>query len=444
MKLNFNQKAIMANGGWWGLFDGLTSGFLIAYALALGASNTIVGLMGAIPYIALILSEIPGAKLLEHYTRVRIYSVAATLGRGGWASIILLPLLFPTHPLLVVLLAYFFCKFLEYLTDPAWTVLVADVVDNRIRGSFVAKRIRLISIAGMIALLAGGWYLDLFAPTDLRGFVTLFAAGIIFGLASTYVIARVKEPAYRDHTHHGFKEFFKIEGNFGKYTIFVFCFNFAFMLASPLFTAYILNDLGQTYFIYAVSTALSSVCKILVYPHIGKLSDKYGDKPILLLSVASTALVPLLFLFVTPGRIWLLWPAQMLSGIAWAGYDVAIFNMFLNLTDPGKRAVQTATYNLITNPPLIIAPIIGGYIADNWSFALVGIPLVFAISCVLRFASSLLLIRIPELRAKHTYQLSEVLLHAIEIHPSRGLQNRWLGIVKNTARKGMLFVGLVK
>lgn len=434
----------MANGGWWGLYDGLTSGFLIAYALALGASNTIVGLMGAIPYIALMLSEIPGAKLLEHYTRVRIYSVAATLGRGGWSLLIIIPFLFPSHPLLAVLLVYFFCKFLEYLTDPAWTVLVADIVDNRIRGEFVAKRIRLISIAGMTALLVGGWYLDLFAPTDLRGFATTFAAGILFGLASTFVIARIKEPPYRDHDHHRFKEFFNVEGNFGKYTFFVFCFNFAFMLASPLFTAYILHDLGQSYLIYAISTALSSVCKILVYPHVGKLSDKYGDKPVLLLSVASTALVPLAFLFVTPERIWLLWFAQAVSGIAWAGYDVAIFNMFLNITDPSKRAVQTATYNLITNPPLIIAPIIGGYLADNVTLVLAGIPLVFAISCVLRFAASLLLFRIPELRAKHNYPLSEVLLHAIEIHPSRGLQQRWIGFVKGVKRRGTLFLGLVK
>ena len=73
MNLNSNQKAIMRQSGWWGLFDGLTAGYILAFALALGANNTIVGIIGAIPYVAILFSEVIGAKLLEHYTRVRIY-----------------------------------------------------------------------------------------------------------------------------------------------------------------------------------------------------------------------------------------------------------------------------------------------------------------------------------------------------------------------------------
>ena len=434
----------MRQSGWWGLFDGLTAGYILAFALALGANNTIVGIIGAIPYVAILFSEVIGAKLLEHYTRVRIYSIATLLSRLGWLGIIFIPSLLPTHPLLAVLLFFFLIKFLDYLTDPAWTVLVADVIPNKIRGEFIATRIRRLSITGMIALLIGGWYLDLFAPNDLTGFMSMFAVGILFGLTATYIISRMKEPPYLDHEHHGFKEFFKIEGDFRKYTIFVFFFNFAFMLASPFFTAYILTDLGQSYWIYALSTAVATISKIFVYKHMGKLSDKFGDKPVLLLSVASTALVPLAFLFVTPERLWLLWPVQILTGIAWAGYDVTIFNMFLSLTDPNKRAVQTATYNIITSIPLVVAPVIGGFIADNYTFIFAGIPLLFALSAAMRIASSLLLIRIPELRIKHKYPLSEVLMHSIELHSSRGVHNRWIGFVKTVKRRGMLFVGMLR
>ncbi len=444
MKINGSQKHILDSGGWWGMYDGLTAGYLIAYALALGASNTIVGVIGAIPFIAALLSEIPGAKLLERFSRLKIYRVSSTLARLGWIGIIVAPFVFTKAPLFAVVMFFFLIRCLDYLADPAWTTLLADVIPPKIRGEFIARRIKLIGIAGMISLIVGGWYLDLFISGDLFGFVTMFGIGVLCGLATTFVTTRVKEPPYQDHIHHGFREFFKIEGDFKKYTLFVFCFNFAFMLASPFFTAYILHDLGQSYTIFALSTAVATISKILVFTHMGKLSDKYGDKPVLLLSVMSTALVPFAFIFVTVDTLWLLWPAQILAGIAWAGYDVSIFNMFLSLTTPDKRAVQTATYNIVTSIPLVIAPIVGGWIADNIAIGLVGIPVIFLLSGGLRFLTSLLLIRIPENRVKHNYALSEVFLHTIEMHPSRGLQTRWVGLMRNVKRRGLLFTGLFR
>ncbi|HSU73199.1 MAG TPA: MFS transporter [Candidatus Binatia bacterium] len=444
MKLNNNQQYLLNSGGWWALYDGFTSAYLVAFALALGANNTVVGILGALPYIAILFSEIPGAMLLEHFSRLRIYSVASTLSRLMWLGMLLTPALFMSHPLAALILFFFLAKFGDYISDPAWTVLVADVVPAPTRGAFVARRTRLINIWGMIALVIGGFYLDLFAAHDLRGFITMFGIGICFGIATTLVTLRVKEPQYRDHNHHGFKEFFHLEGDFLRYVVFAFAFNFAFMLASPFFTAYILQDLGQPYIIFALSTALTNLTKIAVFKHVGKLSDKFGDKPVLLLSVLGTGLVPLVFLLTTPERIWLLWIGQILSGIVWAGYDVAIFNMFLDLTSEDKRAVQTATYSIATSIPLIIAPVLGGFIADNLVFGLAGIPLVFAISMVLRFLSPLLLLGIPEKRIKHEYPLREVLWHAIELHPSRGIQHRWHGVVQNVRKKGALFLGILR
>ncbi|MBI4145168.1 MFS transporter [Candidatus Woesearchaeota archaeon] len=439
-----NQRYLLQSGGWWALYDGLTAGYLLAYALALGASNTIIGIIGALPYLAMMLAEIPGAKLLEHFTRLRIYAIASTFARLSWLGIIFAPSIFAQSPLLGVVLFFFLARFFDYMSDPAWTVLVADVVPNRIRGDFVARRTRLINIGGMIALVAAGQYLDLFAPGDFAGFLTVFAVGIGFGIATTLCTLKVKEPPYQDHDHHGWREFFQLEGEFKRYVTFAFLFNFAFMLASPFFTAYILNDLGLSYTIFALSTALTNITKILVFRHVGKLSDRFGDKPVLWLSVIGTALVPLTFLFVTRDTLWLLWFAQVLSGIVWAGYDVAVFNVFLDLTTPSKRAIQTATYSIITGVPLIIAPILGGFIADNVTLVLTGIPLVFAVSAVLRLLSSLFLVGIREHRVKHDYPLAEVLWHAFELHPSRGIQHRWHGIVRGMRKKALLFTTVFK
>ena len=69
MAISHNQKVLLGNGGLWAMYDGLTTVFLIAYALYLGASNTVIGLIGAIPYISMIVSQMPGVLLIHRFSR---------------------------------------------------------------------------------------------------------------------------------------------------------------------------------------------------------------------------------------------------------------------------------------------------------------------------------------------------------------------------------------
>jgi len=439
MKLSFNERKIIQGNGFWALYDGFTTLYLIAFALALGANNTVVGLIGALPYIGALISEMPGSWLLERVSRMKIYAFSSYISRLMWVGIIVSPFIFPSNPLLYVIIFYSLSVIFDYLNDPAYTTLMADVVPTQRRGMFNARRQKLIGFFGMIAMLLGGWYLDLFTLPDLNGFVTMFAFGLLFGLLTTFTTLRVKAPPYQDHAHHNFKEYFRPEGDFKKFIIFVFVFNMSFMLASPLILAYMLRDLALPYALFAIAASIALIVKILVYKHIGRLSDKFGDKPILFMSVFGTAIVPFSFLFITPETLWLLWPVQIFNGLVWAGYDVTIFNMFLDLTTPDKRAVQNASYMIITSVPLIVAPILGGFIADNLTFLLAGIPLVFALSAAGRALSSFLLLSIPERRIQHEYPLTEVLHKAFQMHPMRGLQHSWHGVVKSIKKRGFLF-----
>ncbi|MBW3016499.1 hypothetical protein KY309_02725, partial [Candidatus Woesearchaeota archaeon] len=93
-----NQRILLANAGLWAAFDGLTSVYLVAYALALGADNMIIGLLGALPWLASILTQIPGSELVQHYARKKIYFFF-TLGRLFWIPILAAPFFF-NNPIL--------------------------------------------------------------------------------------------------------------------------------------------------------------------------------------------------------------------------------------------------------------------------------------------------------------------------------------------------------
>jgi len=412
------------------VYEAFTSGFLIVFALALGASNTVVGILGALPSIAMVLMEIPGAKLVEYFRRKTIFTVTTTLSRLTWLLIILVPYLFTKHTLWFLGSAFLFMRCLEYLADPSWASWAADLVPDKVRGAFWGRRNMLVGLAGMLASLAAGAYLDLFPKDSYTGFAVLFGVGILIGLYSTKLMRKVKEPEYRDHDHHRLRDFFTVDGQFRTYCWIMIAYYFAVNLASPLFTAYMLENLGLSYTYFVIAGAIATASRILAHPHFGYVSDKFGDKPVAVISLLGTALVPLAFIFVTKETLWLIIPAQILSGIAWAGHDLSTWNLLLDLTNREKRAMQIAEYSMLTNIPMIISPILGGLIADNVVLVLSGIPLVFLIASVLRAASAIFLLKIHETRVGKERPVSEVFAHVVTVHPFHGMERAIKIVVK--------------
>ena len=427
-----NQNYVLAEGGLWAIYDAFTAIFLTAFALALGASSTVIGIIGSIPYIAIVLAEMPGAKIVEFMSRKTITVITSAFGRLLWIGIALIPYLFKESPLAFVLCFYFLSRFVGYLSDPSWTSLVADVVPAKTRGEFFGIRYRLIGIASTVAFVLGGLYLDIFPKGDLFGFSSLFAAGIAVGLASVYMMSRIKEPIYPDHTRHRIKEFFTLKGELKTLAWIMALFNFAVFIASPLFAVYMLRELGMSYSFFAVASAIAVVAKIASYRHLGKLSDRLGDKPVAFISMLGTAVVPLIYLFVTKQNIWMIVPAQILSGIVWAGADITCLNLLLDFTNKKRRAFEVAEYQIFTTFPIIIASVLGGIIADNFVFILSGIPLVFAITIVLRVLSSLMVLKLKEPRVKKDYPLSYV-FREMTVHPIKGFEQRVRFVVSRFA-----------
>lgn len=435
MKLTIDQKQLLRNGAVWALYESFTAGFLIVFALALGASNTVVGILGSLPYIATLLVEIPGAKLVEFFKRKTIYVVTTGISRCCWLLIIFTPYLFKEHALWFVGGFFFLLRCLEYLADPAWTSWAADIVPERTRGVFWGRRNMLVSLAGMTASLLAGTYLDLFPKESYLGFATLFGVGIIAGVYATLILSKAKEPEYRDHDHHGFREFFHVDGQFRIFCWIMVAFNFAVMLASPFFTVYMLSNLGLSYTYFVVVGAIATVCRILAHPHFGYVSDRYGDKPIALICMIGTALVPITYVFITRETLWLLIPAQIISGIVWAGAELSTWNLLFDLTKPEKRALQVAEYNFLNSIPMIIAPIIGGLIADNVKIILTGIPLIFVMTGVLRLITALMLTKISETRTGTEHSVKEVLPHVFTVHPFHGVEHAFKIVVKRVKKE---------
>lgn len=417
-----SQRAILTATSLMAAFNGLTSVYLVAFALALGASNIVVGVLGALPYLANLIVQIPAAQLVQHLSRKKIIVTFETLSKLFWVPLLISPFLF-TNPLLFIVLFYLIIKICEGFTTPALTTLIADVIPSKTRGDFIAVRQRLINLFGMITMVLAGLWLQQFPKESPTGFAIMFFFGAILGIIGAFVYKKVEEPEYMDHEQHTIKEFFTLTGEMKKFVTFQILFNFSFMIASPFFAVYMLKDLNIGYEYYGIASSATTLAAILTSRYIGKLTDRFGDKPIAIIGHFGTATVPLLYLAVTTNNIWLLIPVQIVSGVVWAAADISTINLLLGLSDSKKRAIQIAEYTFYSSMPLIIAPIVGGWITEHMAiWILSGIPLIFVASSIMRFFSAFLLLRIKEPRQDHEYPAIQVFLEAMHFHPNKGLR----------------------
>ncbi len=412
MRYNHNLRLHIRSGALYSIYDGFTTLFLVAYLLVLGASPFEIGLVSAMPSLAMLLSQLPGLKLLDYFSRLQVYGVSTISSRFLWIPILAVGVSAIPHKILLITILYFILRFSETACDASWASLTTDIVPKKRLGEFFGRRLWLMAITGTVAYLIGGFVLGQFPKTDLTGFSILFSVGVVFGLLCSCALLQVKEPPYHHDGSYSLFSFIHISPQYKLFCIFSSVFYFAYNIAAPFYTVYLLKDLNLGYELYVAALSISTLVKIAAQQEIGRLVDRLGEKFMGLLGVLFLAFVPFIYYFITPSTLWLLFPAQILSGLTLAAMNVVLSNLQLDLGPDGDRALNMAQYDMSVALPLAAAPLLGGWIVEHVSVAgLGGIPLIFLLSTGALFISLLFFIPIPEPRVKTPRNPMYILLH---------------------------------
>lgn len=162
--------------------------FLVAFALKLGASNLVIGLLAAIPPLAQLI-QIPSIYFVEKYRVRRVISVyASSFSRIFWLLIALIPLLFSIEAgLTVLIVALILISAFGAVSNSSWNCWMRDLVPQDRLGSFYSKRMSLAMALGIPLSLGAGVYIDywkkLLPNYELFGYSILFFCGICCGYA---------------------------------------------------------------------------------------------------------------------------------------------------------------------------------------------------------------------------------------------------------------------
>ncbi|MGC9444110.1 MAG: MFS transporter [Candidatus Methanospirareceae archaeon] len=357
----------------------LTGGaFLVAFALLLGASNLIIGLVAAIPSLAQLM-QIPAIYLIEKYRARRaicFYTIIAS--RSFWVLIAFIPILFGlTGGLSVLIVALILYAAFGAVSSSSWNSWMRDLVPQDQLGAFFSKRMSLTLGLGIPLSLAAGFFIDywtrLFPTRAIYSYSLIFLLGFVAGLFDAYYVSTIPEP--RMTVPPSPARFFEVlskpfrDVNFKNLILFLGSWNFAVNLAAPFFTVYMLKRLELEISFIIVLLVLSQLMNIAFLRLWGRFSDRYSNKSVLSVSGPLFMLCILAWTFTTlPEKYVLTIPLLVIihvfMGISTAGVTLSSGNIGLKLAPKGEATAYLATNSFVNSLAAGIAPILGGLFAD--------------------------------------------------------------------------------
>ncbi|MGB7968133.1 MAG: MFS transporter [Methanobacterium sp.] len=124
---------------------------------------------------------------------------------------------------------------------------------------------------------------------------------------------------------------------------------------------FIVKEYNTTALAVTLLTVLYAAAQFIAAPLLGKLSDRYGRRPILLFSLFGSAVG--YFIFGIGGALWVLYISRLIDGFT--GGNVSIANAYI--TDVSSEENRTQSLGIIGAAfglGLIIGPVIGGLLSQ--------------------------------------------------------------------------------
>jgi MFS family permease len=357
----------------------LTGGaFLVAFAVKLGASNFVIGLLAAIGPLSQLL-QLPSIYLVEKIRNRRaITVVAAALSRLCWLIIALSPFIFPPKFAIAVLLVLLAAvSAFGAISGCSWNSWMRDLIPENIMGTFFSKRMQIATGIGIVLSVLAALYLDFwkkyFAAQELAGYSILFLVGFAAGLFGLLFLIRT--PEARMPEVHEKPKILKLlsqpfrDENFRKLIAFMCSWNFAVNLAGPFFMVYMLKRLGLSMSFIIGLSIVSQIMNFLFLKIWGKYTDRFSNKSVLAISGPLFIFSILAWTFTTmPEKYVLTIPLliiiHVVMGLSSAGVSLASGNISLKLAPKGQATAYLAANTIANSIAAGIAPVLGGKFAD--------------------------------------------------------------------------------
>ena len=357
---------------WFGVLSGVASTFTSVFAIRLGASDTLLGWLSALPALVNVLWLIPAARIIERQRRrMPILLFNGFLQRLGYLLVALVPCVLMNHQAEALVAVITLTAFPAAMAGIAFTSLLADAVPATRRARVVSLRNTLLAGVSTATVLISGKLLDLIAfPVNYQ---LLFIAAFLTSLVSLYHVGRVRVPEMvvagrpaRGRSPRALPRSLKqvwSHRDFVRFSLSSFVFNWGLYMPAALYSIYKVKHLHASDTWIGLLTTVYNVTAILAYVRWGRFTAKRGNRRALLISSLGLALYPALT-GLSP-RLEPLLGVAVLGGIFGAGLNLTLFNTMLQVCPAERRPSYVAVYNTLVNIAAFCAPLLGTFLSDR-------------------------------------------------------------------------------
>lgn len=355
----------------------VTGAFLPGMALALGASNFIIGLLASFAPIAQ-MAQIPAILVIEKVGLRKLVSViTAVISRLFLVAAALVPLVVPEGsrvPLFTLFMILFFVG--GAFSGCSTASLIKDVLPEKSRGSILASRLAAATGLGALLSLVGGFGLGPLSRVmggEPGAYAVIFLIAALFGLVAAVAVGFMPEPRMQ-RGEAGSRWLARLispvkDPNFRRLLIFSAAWSFTVIMSGAFFAVYILKRIGIPMSGVILLAMLSQVTNIYFFKIWGRIADHFSNKSVLAVTVPLFIVLLLLYPFTTmPERYSLTIPLlvliHLIGGISTAGFNLCAANIALRLAPHGNATSYLGTNAFCAGLAAAVAPIAGGLLGS--------------------------------------------------------------------------------
>lgn len=396
------------------LWDGVTAmplvfvsqpGNFVLAALLTGTfafSTRTYGLITSLPFWFNFLQVLLTPLLAQRLHARSMTILSSWLSCAGWLALqVALPFL-PRHEspltLTVFIVAISVIALASSINGVSWNAWMQECIPVRLRGKFFGFRNRLLYLSLVVFMLAVSGLLA-WLNGSLLAFQLLFGGALLLRLVSVQAQSRMRistgtrpptpEPPWQQQVR-----LILAEVMFVRFIVFAAIIGFASTLFGPFYPVFMLEELHLSAAHINLLLLLGVLGAAISFPAWGRLLDRFGNVPVMIVAVVLWQLFNALYFFLDPGSIWLLYVICPAGGIFSAGYGIGLFGLLLKLTPAGARTMGMALFVSLSSLTAALGPVTGGYLLttaqthglsalDTYHAAFLITPLLFFLSCLM-------------------------------------------------------------
>ena len=408
-------KFSVLDGAAYAAMLGLVQNYITPLALELKATTSQIGLLTSLPQLVVGFSQLAAPHLSERAgSRKGLILPMVFMHAFMYIPILLIPFIMSGNQVWWLIAFVTVSTAFGAIANPAWGSLMADLVPIRLRGRYFSARGRIAGTITLVFTFAAGGLLQILTDTPFIGYAVLLGGAAAFRWLSLYFLSRMYEPETEDNGDNDRSVFHMVShvgaSNLGRFTVYVALICFAANLASPFFSVYMLRDLSFSYLTYTIIISSASISSLVFLTYWGRRADIAGNMKVIKVTSCLLPIVPVLWL--ASSNVYYLVFAEIVSGFAWSGFNLAAVNFVYDASEDQNRTKHIAVFNAITCLATFTGAIIGGYLAPHLP-ALLGYQLrtLFTISGVCRGIVVILMLRmLAEVRHVPSISLSRFLM----------------------------------